>query len=710
MSSHHRQPLRRSALIVLSALLPLGITIPAMADTAEDGTMPVIDVSADQTASNKGYVTKRDRSATKTSTPLIETPQSITVVNQQQIEEQAIQGMEETLRYVAGAVGGAYGFDPRSDWMIVRGFNPARYLDGLALPNGVWTGDARMEPYGMERVDILKGPASVLYGQMPPGGMVNMVSKRPTLDMANEVELGIGSFDAYQAAFDLGGKLDSDGVWLYRLTGLARDANTPVDYGKDDRYYIAPTLTWQPSERTSLTLLARYQYTDSAAPGGFLPSQGTLNSNPNGKIPQSRFTGEPGFEKYERTFWTLGYEFAHRFDEIWAFRQNFRYAYADVDHQTVGANGLQADLRTLNRYYYAPRETSHMTTVDNQVQADFNSGDWQHTVLMGLDYRQSENDYRNSYVPGAPTLDIFSPRYGAALINPADTSHEVQKQNQLGLYAQDQARYGGWVFTLSGRYDWVDTQTDNRLANTSISKDDNEFSGRAGVNYVFDNGIAPYIAYSHSFQPTAGTDFSGKPFDPTTGEQYELGVKYQPPGSDSLLTLATYQLTQQNALTNDPNHLWYSVQQGEVRVRGVELEARVRLADGLDLIGSYAYTDAKVTESNDPLTKDKQVTLVPRNQASLWLDYKLNSGALRGLGLGGGVRYVGSSYGDSANLWEAPDYTLVDAVISYDIKQWRFQLNANNLFDKEYITQCNGVNWCYYGYPRTVTLTARYRW
>ncbi|NUO74838.1 MAG: TonB-dependent siderophore receptor [Lysobacter sp.] len=700
-------PVRATARAVRCALAGL-LILPTSAFAAEPDAATDLD-----SVEVRAPIAKRSQTATKTDTPLIEAPQSISVITAQQMRDRGIQGVEEAVWYVAGAQGGGYGQDTRSDWLLVRGFSPARYMDGLALTDGVWTGATRIEPYGLERLDVLKGPTSVSYGAMPPGGLVNMVSKRPTEQALREIELQVGNYGLRQAAFDFGGPLGDSGTLFYRLTGLARNSDNVVDYVQDDRYYFAPALTWKPSDATSLTLLARWQKADTAQGGGFLPAAGTLLPNPNGKIPMNRFTGEPGWNDYLKTMKSAGYEFAHRFDGGVEFRQNLRYTKVDVDHDAgVGTFGLQGDLRTLTRYLFPLEEHSKSLAVDNNLQFGFDTGRWNHTVLAGVDYRRLQSDYASAFAFGAPPLDVFDPVYGAPIVVPAYTSHEDKVQQQLGVYVQDQIRYGGWVITAAGRQDWVRTRTDNLIADpvTRSRQDDRRFSGRLGVNYVFESGFAPYLAYSQSFQPTVGADFFGRAFKPTTGEQVEAGLKYQPASGRGLATLAVYQIDQKNSLSVDPNHTLFSVQQGETRVRGLELEGRWNLRGGLSLYGAYSYTDAEITRSTDAASIGKQVALQPRHSASLGADYTIAYGALSGLGVGGGVRYVGDHYGDLYNEWKTPSYTLFDATVHYDYDQWRFQLNASNLFGKEYISACNSALWCYYGYPRTVTATVRYQW
>lgn len=691
-------PVRHALTAALLALLP----IAASAQSATD--LDTVEVRA-PIARSSGTVTKTD-------TRISEIPQSVSVITDQQMRDRAIHGVEEAVWFTAGAQGGGYGGDPRSDWLLLRGFTPARYMDGLALAEGTGTGITRVEPYGLERVEVLKGPSSVTYGAMPPGGMINYVSKRPTGETLREIEVQAGSYDLFQVAGDFGGRLTADGVWTYRLTALARNSDDQVDYVHDDRYLIAPALTWKPDEANSLTMLARWQRNDTVAGAGFLPESGTLTPNPYGRIPLSRYTGEPGFNDYDKTMSSVGWEYFHDFGGGTTFRQNLRYGVTEIDPSTsVGAFGLLADQRTLFRYLWKTEEESKNFGVDNQLQFQFATGAVQHTLLTGLDYRRARNEYASAFTfDGAPTLDIFNPVYGAPIVEPEYTSRTRQTQSQFGLYAQDQMRIDRWVVTLGARQDWVGTDTHEVLFGRPAHQSDDKFSGRVGVNYMFDNGLAPYVGWSQSFQPTVGTDFFNRAFVPTTGEQTEVGLKYQPASNRVLATLAVYELVQENTLVVDPNHTLYSIQQGETKVRGVELEGRWNIGQGLSVYGAYTYADTEVTRSTDPLSLGKQIPLQPEHVASLGADYTITEGALSGLGFGAGVRYTGEHYGDAYNQFETPSYTLFDASVHYDIGAWRLQLNAQNVGDKEYIATCNSATWCYYGYPRTVTATARYQW
>jgi iron complex outermembrane recepter protein len=662
----------------------------------------------------KGYVATRSATGTKTDTPLIETPQSISVVTRDQMEAQAAQTVQSALRYSSG-VSLYEKNDNRFDINFARGFDLEEFLDGMRLLSGSFA-IPRIDPYFLERIEVFKGPSSVLYGQAPPGGLVNLVSKRPTSEPFREVLLQTGSYNRVQGAFDFSGPIDKDGQFLYRVTGLGRDSETQIDYVEDQRLAIMPALTWRPTPDTTFTLLTSYQ---NDPVGGFInswPAQGTVLSNPNGKIPMSLYGGAPNFDKHEREHYYVGYLFEHRFSEVWTVRQNFRYMHINDDYFQVLTGDFQEDLRTLERSVFTNVEDFDAITLDNQVQSKFATGPLQHTFVFGIDYQRSMQDFKFG-IGDAPPLDILRPDYSQPIPTPPLLFDDERTRNQIGLYAQDQLKLGPWALLLGGRHDWADREIHDRFTDITTKESDNEFTWRAGLLYLFDIGLAPYFSYATSFEPTIGTDFEGNPFEPTTGRQYEVGIKYQPKGINALITLSLFQLTQQNVLTTDPEHEFFNVQTGEVRSRGVELEGKASLTAGLNLTAAYTYLDAEVTESND-VDLGKRPVQVPKHLASLWGDYTIQGGALAGLGFGAGVRYFGSTYGDAENTFKVPDYTLADAAAHYDLsglgvdalKGIRLAVNASNLFDKEYVAFCANIGACHYGLRRTVLGTFSYRW
>lgn len=659
---------------------------------------------------SRGFVAGSSTTATKMDAPLIEIPQSVSVVTEDQMAARDVQTVNEAIRYTAGVDVDTYGTEPRYDWINIRGFDQSTY--GLYRDNSRWQSgqvSGQIDPYLLQEVDVVKGPSSVLYGQNQPGGLVNLVTKRPPANPLRELVVSYGSFNRKQVQTDVGGPLDSEGHWLYRFTGLYRKSDTQVDYVPDDRWLVAPALTWKPSSDTTLTLLADYQH-DNTGWSQFLPSQGTFVNNPNGRIPRHTFTGEPGYDFFHRNQWSVGSLFEHRFSSAWTLRNTLRYSSIEYDGKDVFGGGLQEDLRTLNRFAFGNALDLHLLTTDTNAYLHVRSGNIDHSILFGVDYSTSTSTIVSGFA-AAPPIDIYHPVYGApipALFTYYDTRQPV---DLLGLYVQDHMKIGERVVaTVAGRHDWAKITTDDRIGDTHIEQKPSQFTGRVGLSYLTDAGFAPYVSYSTSFLPVAGVNFYGAPFDPTEGKQIEGGVKFQPPNSDSFVTASVFQINQTNVSVPDPENPLNTLQAGEIRSRGFELEAVGSLAEGFNFLGSYSYLDQKITKDTDPTLIGNRPPLAPDQLFSASLDYTVTRGTVAGLGLGLGVRYVGSRAGDNANTIEVPSYTLVDASARYMWRDVEFQLSATNLLDKTYVAVCTSPSYCNYGFARRILATVRYHW
>lgn len=673
------------------------------------------EVIVEEQYQTQGYVADDSHTATKTDTPLIETPQSISVITKDQIEIQDAETLGEVLRYTPGVQAEPFGFEPRFTFLRFRGFDATTsglYRDGLQLRNPSFAVSYSLEPYGAERIEFLRGPASVLYGAGSPGGLINYVSKRPLRTSYREIILEAGSHERFQGRFDFTGPIDDDGIFSYRLTGLFRDSDTQVDFIDDDRVFIAPTFTWQPSKDTKLTFLAEFKY-DDTGPSQAIPANGSLRSNPNGEIPVDRYTGEPTYDEYERKDYSITYLFEHTFANDIKISQNARYYHNELDDISLFANSVRDDQRTIDRAAFENIGEIDGFVIDSRVEYGLNTWLVEHDFLFGVDYQYIDVDSLQSFGEGPP-IDVFDPEYGQAVPSPAVFNDSNTVQKQLGLYVQDQMNlYKKWFLVLGGRYDWADNEVEDKLNDTESSQDDSEFTGRVGILYKSDIGITPYASYTESFLPTIGTNAEGEAFKPETGRQFEAGLKYQPPGRNAYVTVAVFDLLRENVTTPDPSDPTLQVQTGEVRSRGIELEGVASLGFGLDLIAAYTYLDMEITESNVEGEEGERPTQVPDHTASIWADYTHPTGLLRNLGLGAGIRYIGSSFGDLPNTLKTPDVTLVDAVLHYDWKNFRAQLNAKNLFDKEYVSGCftrGGSDFCTFGQTRTITGSIAYRW
>lgn len=657
-----------------------------------------------------GFVATSSTTATKTDAPLIEIPQSVSVITQDQMSSRNVQTVDEAVQYTSSVGVDTYGSETRFDWINIRGFDQSTY--GLYRDDSRWQSgqvSGEIDPYLIQEVDVVKGPSSVLYGQNAPGGLVNLVTKRPPLEPFHEIVLNYGSFDRKQVQADFGGPIDEAGQWRYRLTGLYRKSDTQVDYVPDDRWFIAPAITWAPSKRTTLTLLADYQH-DNTGWSQFLPSQGTFLPNPNGRIPTSRFTGEPGYDFFHRDQWSVGTLFEQQFGENVTLRNTLRYSSIKYDGQDVFGGGLQNDMRTLNRYGFGNALDLRMLTTDTNLYIRARTGSIEHSILVGTDYSDSESTIVSGFA-AAPPLDVFAPVYGAT-IPPLFTYYNTsQPISLLGVYVQDHMKIAQrTIVTVAGREDWTDLTTRDRIARTDVKQNPNKFTGRVGLMYLTNSGLAPYISYSTSFLPVAGVNFYGKPFLPTSGTQIEGGVKYQPKYSNSFVTASVYQITQGNVSVPDSTNPLNTLQQGQIRSRGFELEAVSNLAPGVDLHGSYSYLDQKVTETTDPTALGKRPPLAPDQLLSVMGAYTVTTGPMTGLGLTLGVRCVGTRAGDSINSIIVPSYTLVDASARYLWRDMEFLLSANNLLNKTYVAVCTSPSYCNYGYARRLIFSIRYDW
>ncbi|WP_404482445.1 TonB-dependent siderophore receptor [Novosphingobium sp. BL-52-GroH] len=693
-------------------------------DSAAGGSASLMQQSA--SVSPPGYVATRTATGSKTDTSILDVPQTVNVVTRDEMDDRGVTDFNAAIAYTPGIRAVDYPGGQGSPDIYIRGFRAFNlyglYKDGLR--SGFNQYDTDIEQFAYERIDILKGPASILYGQAAPGGLVNLITKRPTEKPYHELQLEGGRFGRKQVAADVSGSLSGDGALTYRLTGLYRDSGTQIDHSPDDRIYIAPALTWKPADGTSLTVRGNYQRTVKGGAEQSLPMVGTIfpYTTRTGRFPSSLFLGEPGITRYEVNNYTIEYDFSQVFGE-WTFRQNARYSHADVDYV---ASGYRSFTETTATFGFQKRpKTTDSFLIDSNVAGTVMTGTIEHNLIVGLDYGQYDGKESRR---GATNhvIDIANPVYGAPVVwNVNLTTDTRSRVVQTGIYAQDQLKLGGWVLSIGGRQDWVGSKDNNYLASTLSKADDHAFTGRVGLIYQFENGLAPYVSYSTSFQPSSGVDFSGNSFKPTTGRQWEGGLKYQPLGFNGLFTASLFEITQRNVTTTDPVNSGYSIQEGEVRSRGFEFEGKANLLHGLNLMAAYSYTDAIVTEDNANASGISKVgsrmASVPHHQASAWLDHAFDRGFADGLKLGGGVRYIGSSMGvmntTSGIQYDVPGYTLFDAAISYDFGRQlpganglTLTVSGTNLTDKRYFTPGFYYNSVFYGNRRAINARLSYRW
>lgn len=703
-------------LLLASTLL----MVPAV--QAAEGTLTVTaETQESVTAPTKGIVAKESASGTKTATPLRKTPQTISVVTRDQMNDQQPASVADALGYSSGVVTSYRGNSNRNDEVISRGFRYApKLLDGLhyglSSENG---GAGQLDPWLLERVEMVHGPAGVLYGQVSPGGLLMMTSKRPTAESIHEVKLSTGNRHYGEAAFDFGGKLNDDNTLFYRLNGIANTKSEFVKNSKQQRMAIAPAITWLPNEDTSFTLLTSYQNDPKAGSRNFLPRSGTLYTTPEGfTVPYDLNVSDSDFTKSKREQTSIGYSLDHSFNDAVSFTQNLRYSHRNEDYKYL-VYGYDYSDHVITRLPQHEETMTNEFNVDNQLKGLFETGDVSHTVLGGLDYRYSHIDLKLSRAYGTQyNLDWTNP--GRIDINENDLSlatSTLKTLNQYGVYLQDQMAWNNWNLVLSGREDWSQVRTQDRLANTDLTYNDSAFTGRAGLLYAFDNGISPYISYSTSFEPVLAQPAPGAdPLKPTTGAQTEVGVKFQPVGSNTMMTVSWFDINQKNVLSSIEGTRYYN-QIGKVNSQGIETEIHAQPTPEIKLIAAYTYTDATTKESDTAAEVGHSPAAIPRHAASAWGSYSFLDGALDGLTVGTGVRYVGKAGADSTGEYYVPHYTLYDAMVKYELGQavpalkgTSLQFNAQNLTDEHYVASCSNAYACFYGSGRTFVASVDYRW
>lgn len=682
---------------------------------------------------------------TKTATPLIESPQSISVITREEMDVRAVATVADALAYSAGVQAEAFGIDSRVDEVSVRGFGAGgfssnnNFVDGLRLPSGgQWTRPS-FDPFGLQQVDVLKGPSGALYGQTAPGGVVNLVSKRPTFARAGELMLQSSGYTSlgrwqWQAAGDFGGPVGDSRALAWRLVGLGRDGQTQIDETSNSRYYASPSLTWKAGERTTWTLLGQYQRDRGGSTYQFLPATGTLRASNGHRIALDEYLGEPDWNRFDRDQQLMGSFLEHRIGDVLVLRNNLRFTHLDTLYRvTVLQGDTVTDCaavpaipgciagQTIRRRAVQGVGESDGIATDTQLEWRVATGRIGHTLLGGFDFFSTRWEHYRDLVSSSlvlPLLDFYDPAprgsagYGTGL---APQIYTQTRSRQTGFYLQDQIAVGNLRVAIGGRHDTARDRAFNPVSGAITVTRADAFTGRIGAVYLLDSGLAPYASYSESFQPASGTYFDGRPFDPVTGQQIEFGIRYQPPGSHAFLTLGAYAITQQNIGTPDPDPAHVcgggtcQVQTGEGRVKGLELEGRATLPFGMAVIITATRTDGEVTRTNVTGQRGHTLPQVPDWMASAFVDYRFR-GPLEGFGMGGGLRYTGNSVGDVANTLDIPGHTVMDLFARYDFRGVSLSVNARNLANKTYVATCGSVASCYYGSGRTLSVRAQYRW
>lgn len=684
-------------------LCALALALPA-ATFAEESIVVTAQPQESANSPTQGYLATRS-GGSKTDQPLITTPQSISVVTRQQMEDQGALDLNQALNYTPGVFTNFGGAATRYDTIALRGFHGGdvdnTFLDGLRImSDGGSFNILQVDNWFLDRVDVIKGPSSALYGQTVPGGLVNQVSKRPQFAEEGHFRLSTGTNASNSAAFDYTNAINDQ--WAFRLTGITRNSDTQYDHTREEKYAISPQLLWQPSEDTSLVLRAYLQKDPSGGYHGSVPAEGTLYSHNGRKLSDGFYEGDSALDQFKRHEQIYSYDFSHRFNEVWSVYSTASYSHSNVDLDQVyqiGWNATNPDL--LTRYFSGERSSLSAWANDNRLQADFATGAVQHRVILGAEYHR----YKNDISKAGGYASSLNPWTGEAVGNMPDYSwtEQTRRYYQTGLYLQDEMQLDRWHLDLSGRYDRI-------VSNNGTSRrQDDHISGRAALLYAFDSGISPYVSWSQAITPASLTDPDGNQLKPTTSEQYEAGVKYQPVGTRDMYSIALYDLTQNDVANRNVVDSTFTPS-GKVHSQGIELEARNQLTPRLSTIAGYTLNHLRYKDSVDG--NDGHTPYVtPNSMASFWGHYQFDYG----MSAGAGVRYIGKQWADNENTTRLPSVTLFDASVRADLGAWDSQLkgawlqvNANNLTDKKYLAACYGTGYCYRGAERTITATVGY--
>ncbi|OEF30129.1 ligand-gated channel protein, partial [Vibrio splendidus 1S-124] len=701
-----------------TALAVALVITSGMVQANEDETVVVIGQQLEDSSIGPdfSYVGLSSRTATKTDVAIGETPRAISIVTREQMDDRASISIADALQYTPSIQANYFGEDNKQDWFVIRGFEQANsglYQDGTRLySSGFYSW--QIDPFGLERVEVLRGPGSALYGQTPPGGVINVVSKRPQFDGGSgQFAIEYGTDDRKQISLDVNSEVNDK--MAFRLQALGRKNGSRVDGVEAERIFIAPSLAYKFTDDTKITLLTSYQKDDSDPYLQFLPMEGTLTSNPNGKISDSTAVGDTDWETFEREQLSVGYEFEHHFNERTYFMQNTRYSKMDINLRQMYTVGFQLDPTKTSILRGATTEegTSDAFNVDNRIIHNFETGIVEHTLLAGIDFQNIDIDSKDYptdgvahnlgsdpfvAVDGNLLFNIFNPSYGGnvALVNPtnqqpyteSDRETTKTKNNQLGLYLQNQMMIADkWAVQIGVRYDDSQNKTHNTTTGAKTKVDNEEWTTNFGVAYLMDSGFTPYASYAQSFNPIIEIDANGDPAKPERGEQYEIGLKYQPHSFEGYFNIAAFEVSKENLKRIVSSQL---TQIGEVRNRGIELEAVADVTDEFTLIGNVSFIDSEITEDVNSSHVGNTPSQIADQLASAWANYRFLSGPFDGLTVGAGARYVGDSYADNTETNKVPSYTLFDATVSYRVEDYKFQIAAKNLADKEYVATCSG--------------------
>ncbi|WP_323739857.1 TonB-dependent siderophore receptor [Acinetobacter oleivorans] len=684
-------------------------------ETAEQqnstNVLPTISIQAQKEPSSP-YVATKATSALKSDAPLFKTAQSVSVVTREQLDQKQARTLADALEGVAGVEAGKLG---RRGWddFVIRGqtSSDSVYVDGLRVGQNTYVAT---ELSGMDQVQVLKGPASINFGLVAPGGMVNLVTKRPEAENFARASMTYGSYNLKEGTFDLNYSPNNSEKGAFRLNGRISDQDDPTDYVYFKNYYLSPSYNFDLGDKTDLSVIASYQHREYIRQQG-LPVIGTLKDNPNGAIDRSLYIGDPNFGKYEADVYRTGYTFKHAFDNGWNFNQNFAVQKTEMDGTAVFAQTKKfwadSSYTTINRANNSRHQVIDNLSfaIDNRLNKQFDLYGMQHDINIGVDAFQEKSDYTNDkYDIG--NLNIYDPVYGQN-VTLKQNVRDINRLKYLGLYLRDRIQLNDqWLLSLSGRQDWAQTQSTSLVTSSASKQSDNAFTGSASVMYTLNDIVAPYVSYATSFTPNSGTDVNNNPFKPEEGKQVEVGMKLQSPNQRIQGAIAWYDLKRQNVVVNDSINTSEKVQRGEQLTRGIETELNAEILEGLKLTAAYTYTiDAEISKDANSSNVGKALDNIPEHAYSLSARYKFDPTSKLGWYVGGGFR--GETYKTVDGLdVHIPGYTVFDTEAGYDAGHWGAQLAIRNLFDKDYYAGALNENLVTLGNPRQINFTVKFNY
>ncbi|WP_298906991.1 TonB-dependent siderophore receptor [uncultured Nostoc sp.] len=631
------------------------------------------------TGEQDGYTVPEASTATRTDTPLRDIPQSIQVVPQQVIKDQGITRINDAVRNVSGT-SFTTGYGNSENGVNIRGFNANSLKDGFTTTS-IFTNATNIE-----QVEVLKGPASVLYGQVEPGGVINYVTKKPLSNPYYAANFTAGSYNYYNGAIDLSGPLTTDKKLLYRLNVSYEDSDSFRDLVFNKVFFISPAFTYKISDRTTLDFAYEYLNFNSSFDRGFPNDPRSFNLPIN--LSLNDYNAAQDIESHQIDL-TLNHQFNDHLQIRSRFEAKFEHYYSAV----VNEYAFAEDGQTVLRDFYGGDSNSTNLVLQTDLIAKFKTGSIEHQLLAGLEWKPSFGDSTDfSSVEGYPSINIYNPVYGFPF--PAvTTSNGNSNTDTVGIALQDQVTLLPNVKLLvGGRYDFISTDSDS-IADISIpsepqksGSDSQAFSPRVGIVYQPIEPISLYASYSRSFTPNLGTlraDLTQ--IEPSRGTQYEVGVKAELFGGRLISSLAAYDIAKTNIPTTDPDNPQYSIALGEVKSRGIEFDIAGEISPGWKVIASAYLNDTYTSKDSNSTIIGGALPAIPSQGASLWTTYEIQKGSLKGLQFGGGIFYVGDRVNDYFDpIITLPSYVRTDAVISYKRDNWRAALNFKNIFNVRY--------------------------